>query len=103
MSRSHHSGCPGGRGCYVCGDAGENRRAREAAWHASDETQLPAELEDEGPEYCGPYCGCGEDDEAIEKHVAPHQVELRAPIGEIAHIPDTGIAITESNESDDDV
>lgn len=35
MSRSHNqTRC--GRGCYVCGDKGASRRARERAWHKSD-------------------------------------------------------------------
>ncbi len=39
MSRSYHNkSC--GRGCGVCGDAGETRRAREHAWQIADEREL---------------------------------------------------------------
>ncbi len=59
MSRSRHNGCSGGRGCYVCGDAGENRRAAEADAARADERTLPDELEAlQMPEPCGPECEC---------------------------------------------
>lgn len=45
MSRSRRPQCSCGRGCPVCGDAGEVRRAREEDARRTDER----ELYDQGP------------------------------------------------------
>jgi len=39
VSRSKHPQCSRGRGCGVCGDAGENRRKRERAWQDADDRE----------------------------------------------------------------
>ncbi len=46
MSRSGRSQCSGGRGCYVCGDAGEVRRAAEADAARADARELGDPLEE---------------------------------------------------------
>jgi hypothetical protein len=44
MSRSRSAQCSGGRGCYVCGDAGESRRAWEDEVARVDDRALPYDL-----------------------------------------------------------
>ena len=57
MSRT----CQDGHGrCGACGDAGEGRRVREAAWFEADQVELPAELEPEA-RACPEGCLCGYD------------------------------------------
>ena len=63
MSRSRHAQCSVGRGCPVCGDAGEARRDREEDAFAADvregleQEPTLAEVDDENIDACR---GCGD-------------------------------------------
>lgn len=70
MSRSHGSGCPNGRGCGVCLDAGENARSRKLTReHGEIDLQdgLAEAEEIHVPDYCD---GCDFCDPFIEDWAA---------------------------------
>jgi hypothetical protein len=52
LSRSRAPQCSGGRGCFVCGDAGEVRRDREDELARVDERQLVLDVREFDCEYC---------------------------------------------------
>jgi hypothetical protein len=59
VSRSRWPKCSGGRGCWVCGDAGEVRRKREAESAHVEAVELAAHLEDAGlRDYCDGCTWC---------------------------------------------
>lgn len=73
MSRSRRQQCSQGRGCGVCGDAGEVRRTREAEHARRDDlTPLDPPWLDEVGYPCGPDCSFCD----------PHIPEWRARTGD---------------------
>lgn len=45
MSRSKQSKCPDGRGCWVCGNAGEARRLKEQSSQVADRFDLSEDVD----------------------------------------------------------
>ena len=65
------------------------KRGAKLQWgrHIANDIDDHIDERNEPPEYCGPYCGCGDDlyDE-LEQYLLPASIELRVDLGLLARV-----------------